>query len=123
MAEDAAVVCAGTTWVPVGQTLVVRSAGRLVSTSLISVVAVLGVMWFAVCGESLNVAWFVGFCRWLLDDVGGSVVLVGEADLQVVRWSPGLAVVVAPVLAAVVAPVLAGAAAGGGCLLLRVVSE
>ena len=64
-----------------------------------------GAMWFAVYGESLNVARFVGFCRRLLDDVGGSVVLVGEADLQVVRWSPGLAVVVAPVLAG----------AGGGC--------
>ena len=98
-------------WAPVGQTPVVRSAGRHVSTNLISAVAVQGAMWLTVYGESLNAARFVGFCRRLLDDVGGSVVLVDEADLQVVRWSPGLAVVVAPVLAA------AGAAAGagGGC--------
>ena len=63
-------------WAPVGQTPVVRSAGRHVSTNLISAVAGQGTMWFTVYGESLNAARFVGFCRRLLDDVGGPAVLV-----------------------------------------------
>ena len=67
---------AGTTWAPVGQAPVVTSTGRHVSTNLISAVAVQGAMWFAVYGESLNAARFIDFCRRLLDDVGGPVVLV-----------------------------------------------
>jgi len=67
---------AGTTWAPVGQTPVVAATGDRFGVNLISAVTAKGTLRFAADEGHLNGPVFLDFCRRLLDDTPGPVVLV-----------------------------------------------
>jgi DDE superfamily endonuclease len=67
---------AGTTWAPVGHTPVVAATGDRFGVNLIAAVAAKGKLRFAAYDGSLNGSVFIDFCRRLLDDTLGPVVLV-----------------------------------------------
>jgi transposase len=66
----------GTTWAPVGQTPVVAATGDRFGINLISAVAANGALRFAAYEGSLNGPVFIDFCRRLLADTPGRVLLV-----------------------------------------------
>ena len=67
---------AGTTWAPVGQTPVVAANGDRFAVNLISAVTAKGALRFAAYDGNLNAAVFLDFCRRLLHDASGPVLLV-----------------------------------------------
>jgi transposase len=67
---------AGTTWAPVGQTPVVATTGDRFGINLISAVTAKGKLRFAASDSHLNGPVFIDFCRRLLHDSPGPVVLV-----------------------------------------------
>jgi transposase len=67
---------AGTTWAPVGRTPVVATTGDRFGVNLISAVTAKGALRFAAYDGSLNGPVFIDFCRRLLHDASGPVVLV-----------------------------------------------
>jgi transposase len=67
---------AGTTWAPVGRTPVVATTGDRFGVNLISAVTAKGALRFAAYEGSLNGLVFIDFCRRLLHDAPGPVVLV-----------------------------------------------
>jgi transposase len=67
---------AATTWAPVGQTPVVRSTGARHSINMISAITAQGAMFFSTFTGGLNAERFIGLCRDLLHDDGGTVFLV-----------------------------------------------
>jgi transposase len=67
---------AGTTWAPVGQTPVVATTGDRFAVNLISAVTAKGKLRFAASDSHLNGPVFIDFCRRLLHDSPGPVVLV-----------------------------------------------
>jgi transposase len=67
---------AGTTWAPVGQTRVVATTGDRFAVNLISAVTAKGKLRFAAYDSHLNGPVFIDFCRRLLHDSPGPVVLV-----------------------------------------------
>ena len=67
---------AGTTWAPVGQTPVVRTTGKRHAVNLVSAVNPGGALRFAVIDGKLNGPKFVDFCKRLLHDTAGPVLLI-----------------------------------------------
>jgi DDE superfamily endonuclease len=67
---------AGTTWAPVGRTPVVATTGDRFAVNLISAVTAKGKLRFAAYEGSLNGPMFIDFCRRLLHDIPGPVLLV-----------------------------------------------
>jgi transposase len=67
---------AGTTWAPVGRTPVVAATGDRFGVNLISAVTAKGALRFAAYDGNLNAPTFIDFCRRLLHDTPGPVVLV-----------------------------------------------
>jgi transposase len=67
---------AGTTWAPVGRTPVVATTGDRFGVNLISAVTAKGALRFAAYEGSLNGPVFIDFCRRLLHDAPGPVLLV-----------------------------------------------
>jgi transposase len=67
---------AGTTWAPVGRTPVVATTGDRFGVNLISAVTAKGKLRFAAYEGSLNGPVFIDFCRRLLHDAQGPVLLV-----------------------------------------------
>jgi transposase len=67
---------AGTTWAPVGRTPVVATTGDRFAVNLISAVTAKGALRFAAYDGHLNAPTFIDFCRRLLHDAPGRVVLV-----------------------------------------------
>jgi transposase len=67
---------AGTTWAPVGHTPVVAATGDRFGINLISAVSAKGALRFGAYEDSLNGAVFIDFCRRLLHDTSGPVLLV-----------------------------------------------
>jgi transposase len=67
---------AGTTWAPVGHTPVVATTGDRVGVNLISAVTAKGALRFAAYDGNLNGPVFIDFCRRLLHDTPGPVLLV-----------------------------------------------
>jgi hypothetical protein len=72
---------AGTTWAPVGQTPVVATTGDRFGINLISAVTAKGKLRFAADDGSLNGPVFIDFCRRLLHDTPGLVLLVLDGHL------------------------------------------
>jgi transposase len=67
---------AGTTWAPVGRTPVVATTGDRFGVNLISAVTARGALRFGAYEGSLNGPVFIDFCRRLLHDAPGPVLLV-----------------------------------------------
>src|ERR671923_2150186 len=67
---------AGTTWAPVGHTPVVAATGDRFGINLISAVTAKGKLRFAAYEGNLNGPVFIDFCRRLLHDTSGPVLLV-----------------------------------------------
>ena len=67
---------AGTTWAPGGRTPVVATTGDRFAVNLISAVTAKGKLRFAADEGSLNGPVFIDFCRRLLHDTPGPVLLV-----------------------------------------------
>ena len=67
---------AGTTWAPVGRTPVVAATGDRFGVNLISAVTANGKLRFAAYEGNLNATVFLDFCRRLLHDASGPVLLV-----------------------------------------------
>ena len=67
---------AGTTWAPVGRTPVVVTTGDRFGVNLISAVTAKGKLRFAAYDGNLNGTVFIDFCRRLLHDATGPVVLI-----------------------------------------------
>jgi transposase len=67
---------AGTTWAPVGQTPVVQATGDRFGVNLLSAVTAKGALRFAAYHSSLDGPVFIDFCRRLLADIPGPVLLV-----------------------------------------------
>ena len=67
---------AGTTWAPVGRTPVVAATGDRFGINLISAIAAKGALRFAAYEGSLNGPVFIDFCRRLLQDTSGPVLVV-----------------------------------------------
>jgi transposase len=66
----------GTTWAPVGETPVVKATGARFSVNMISAIASVGQMRFAIVEGTLDAEKFIGFLRSLLHDTPGTVFLV-----------------------------------------------
>jgi transposase len=67
---------AGTTWAPVGRTPVVAATGDRFAVNLVSAVSAKGALRFAAYEGNLNALVFLDFCRRLLADATGPVLLV-----------------------------------------------
>ena len=67
---------AGTTWAPVGQTPVIATTGARFSVNLVSAVSPKGRLRFSVVPGTLTAPRFIEFCRRLLHDADGPVVLI-----------------------------------------------
>jgi transposase len=67
---------AGTTWAPVGRTPVVVTTGDRFGVNLISAVTAKGKLRFAAYDGNLNGKVFIDFCRRLLHDATGPVLLI-----------------------------------------------
>jgi len=67
---------AGTTWAPVGRTPVVAATGDRFGVNLISAVTAKGKLRFAAYDGNLNAGVFIDFCRRLLHDTQGPVLLI-----------------------------------------------
>jgi transposase len=67
---------AGTTWAPVGRTPVVASTGDRFGVNLISAITAKGKLRFAAYEGNLNGPVFIDFCRRLLQDAPGPVLLI-----------------------------------------------
>jgi transposase len=67
---------AGTTWAPVGRIPVVATTGDRVEVTLISAISAKGKLRFAAYDGSLNGPVFIDFCRRLLYDTPGPILLV-----------------------------------------------
>jgi transposase len=67
---------AGTTWAPVGKTPVVATTGDRFGVNLISAVTAKGALRFAAYDGNLNGSVFIDFCRRLLHDAPGPVLLI-----------------------------------------------
>lgn len=67
---------AGTTWAPVGQTPVIQATGARFSVNMISAITPRGQLKFSIIDGTMNAAKFIDFCKRLLKDTDGPVVLI-----------------------------------------------
>jgi Winged helix-turn helix/DDE superfamily endonuclease len=67
---------AGTTWAPVGQSLVVRTTGTRDSINLISALSAQGALRFSSYAGTFESATFINFCKRLIHDTSGTVFLI-----------------------------------------------
>lgn len=67
---------AGTTWAPIGQTPVIQATGARFSVNMISAVSPTGKLRFSIIQGTMDSAKFIEFCKRLLADTGGPVILI-----------------------------------------------